>query len=79
MDKKILEVCDIQKSYGNKGNITKAVNHISFTVPKGEFIGIMGASGSKVMILLHCMEKSWLHSEERNLDSFFRILICWIL
>lgn len=55
MDKKILEVCDIQKYYGNKGNITKAVNHISFTVPKGEFIGIMGASGSGKTTLLNCV------------------------
>lgn len=55
MDKKILEVCDIQKYYGNKGNITKAVNHISFSVPKGEFIGIMGASGSGKTTLLNCV------------------------
>ena len=51
----ILEVSDIQKYYGNKGNITKAVNHISFSVEKGEFVGIMGASGSGKTTLLNCI------------------------
>ena len=38
----ILRVDDIQKFYGNKGNLTKAIDHISFSVRKGEFLGIMG-------------------------------------
>ena len=37
----ILRVDDIQKFYGNKGNLTKAIDHISFSVRKGEFLGIM--------------------------------------
>ena len=36
----ILRVDDIQKFYGNKGNLTKAIDHISFSVRKGEFLGI---------------------------------------
>lgn len=55
MNSPILEVSDIQKYYGNKGNITKAVNHISFSVEKGEFVGIMGASGSGKTTLLNCV------------------------
>lgn len=55
MDSKILEVKDIQKYYGNKGNVTKAVDHISFDVEEGEFIGIMGASGSGKTTLLNCI------------------------
>lgn len=55
MDTKILEVKDIQKYYGNKGNVTKAVDHISFDVANGEFIGIMGASGSGKTTLLNCI------------------------
>ena len=35
-----------QKYYGNEGNITKAIKDISFSVEAGEFLGIMGASGS---------------------------------
>ena len=38
MDDTILRVDDIQKFYGNKGNLTIAVDHISFSVRKGEFL-----------------------------------------
>lgn len=55
MNTPILEVSDIQKYYGNKGNITKAVNKISLSVDKGEFVGIMGASGSGKTTLLNCI------------------------
>ena len=55
MNNQILRVDDIQKYYGNKGNITKAIDHISFTVDKGEFVGIMGASGSGKTTLLNCI------------------------
>lgn len=51
----ILNVQNIEKYYGNRGNITKAVNDISFTVDKGEFIGIMGSSGSGKTTLLNCI------------------------
>lgn len=41
---KILQVKNIEKYYGNKSNLTKAIDNISFEVEKREFIGIMGAS-----------------------------------
>ena len=41
---KILQVKNIEKYYGNKSNLTKAIDNISFEVSKGEFVGIMGAS-----------------------------------
>ena len=53
--KKILKVEQIQKYYGNKNNITKAIDGISFEVEEGEFIGIMGASGSGKTTLLNCI------------------------
>ncbi len=52
---RILEVRNIEKYYGNKSNLTKAIDNISFTVDKGEFVGIMGASGSGKTTLLNCI------------------------
>lgn len=52
---KILEVNKIEKYYGNKANLTKAIDNISFSVNKGEFVGIMGASGSGKSTLLNCI------------------------
>lgn len=55
MNTLILQVDNIEKYYGNKGNLTKAVDRISFTVNKGEFVGIMGPSGSGKTTLLNCV------------------------
>lgn len=52
---KILEVRNIEKYYGNKSNLTKAIDNISFDIEKGEFVGIMGASGSGKTTLLNCI------------------------
>lgn len=51
----VLCVKHLEKFYGGKGNITKAVNDISFEVYEGEYIGIMGASGSGKTTLLNCI------------------------
>lgn len=51
----ILKVEHLEKYYGNKGNITRAIDDISFDVAEGEYIGIMGASGSGKTTLLNCI------------------------
>lgn len=50
-----LRIQNLEKYYGNKGNITKAINDISLTVNEGEYVGIMGASGSGKTTLLNCI------------------------
>ncbi len=51
----LLRVDNVEKYYGSKSVITKAINRISFEVEKGEFVGIMGASGSGKTTLLNCI------------------------
>lgn len=51
----ILRIEEVEKYYGNKFSLTKAINNISFDVDKGEFVAIMGASGSGKTTLLNCI------------------------
>lgn len=51
----LMRVEDVEKYYGAAGNMTKAVDRISFTVNRGEFVGIMGASGSGKTTLLNLL------------------------
>jgi len=51
----ILKVENIEKVYGNKGNVTHALKNISFEVQKGDFIAIMGPNGSGKSTLLNCI------------------------
>ena len=51
----MLQVRNIEKYYGSKNNVTKALDRVSFEVDDGEFIAIMGASGSGKTTLLNCI------------------------
>ena len=49
----MLRVEEVEKYYGNKSNLTKAIDKISLSVDKGEFAAIMGPSGSGKTTLLN--------------------------
>lgn len=51
----ILRVEDLTKVYGTGENQVTALNHVSFSVEKGEFVAIIGPSGSGKSTLLHML------------------------
>ena len=53
MNMKILEVQDLCKTYGKGEAGVQALDHVSFSVEKGEFIAIVGESGSGKSTLLN--------------------------
>lgn len=53
--KSIIEVSHISKTYITEAMETVALNDISFSIPKGEFVAIMGPSGSGKSTLMHIL------------------------
>ena len=51
----ILRVEDLTKIYGKGDTEVVALDHVSFSVNKGEFVAIVGASGSGKSTLLHLL------------------------
>lgn len=51
----ILKIDKIEKYYGSRSSLTKAIDNISLEVFQGEFVAIMGASGSGKSTLLNCI------------------------
>ena len=52
---KILEVKNLSKTYGKGDTMVKALDNVSFSVEKGEFVAIIGPSGSGKYTLLHIL------------------------
>ena len=56
----LIEFKNIKKSYGTGANITYALNGVDLKIYKGEFVAIMGASGSgksTSMNIIGCLDK----------------------
>lgn len=51
----LLSVRDVQKVYGSREAITRALDDVSFDICEGEFVGVMGPSGSGKSTLLDCI------------------------
>ena len=51
----ILEIKNLCKTYGTGENEVKALDNVSFSVPKGQFLAIIGASGSGKSTLIHIL------------------------
>ena len=64
---KILEVQNIGKYYGGKSNLTKTIDNISFAVNGGEFVGIMGASGSRKDYTF----KLYIYNRQSNITGIY--------
>ena len=50
-----LEVKNLTRIYGKKENQLTALDHVSFSVERGEFVAVTGASGSGKSTLLHLL------------------------
>ena len=51
----ILQTIDLRKYYGTEPNITKALDGVNFSVEEGEFVAVVGTSGSGKSTMLHMM------------------------
>ena len=51
----ILRIEDLCKTYGKGETEVRALDHVSFSVQKGEFVAIIGPSGSGKSTLLHIL------------------------
>ena len=56
---KILQTTDLKKYYGTEPNITRALDGVNFSVEEGEFVAVVGTSGSgksTAMNIIGCLD-----------------------
>ena len=53
----ILKIENLSKIYGEGENHVKALDNVSFSVPKGQFVAIIGPSGSGKSTFLRCLNR----------------------
>jgi ABC-type dipeptide/oligopeptide/nickel transport system ATPase component len=62
----LLEIDNLKTWFHTRNGVVKAVDDISFTVEKGEILGIVGESGSGKSVTVHtsdgsCASTAWAH------------------
>ena len=66
----LLSIEHVSKYYGENANVTKALDDVCFTVESGEFVGIMGASGSGKTTMILLDKKDITKLSEREIAHF---------
>jgi D-methionine transport system ATP-binding protein len=51
----MIELKNISKSFKNKDNVFRALSDVSFVVPKGQIMGVIGESGAGKSTLIRCV------------------------
>jgi NitT/TauT family transport system ATP-binding protein len=51
----MLEIQGLSKTYGSGAKVTRAIDHIDFSVSESEFVSVVGPSGCGKTTLLKCM------------------------
>ena len=46
----VLQAIDLKKYYGTEPNITRALDGVNFSVEDGEFVAVVGTSGSGILV-----------------------------
>ena len=78
-----VEVHDVHKSFKRGSEVLDVLNGLNLNVEQGEFVALMGPSGSGTTTLLNLIagldQKVSLQAGEREvLDSFFSSIICFL-